>query len=281
MHLYALWPIWGSAGDSSECDDDKIDSNDIEARDLQEQSLKYKELMFAYLEALKKISVLEKQNKISEVKLKQFAKENDDIDEVEDEDILKEKIIESKHKGYKRTGPQSEAIRLEKNKSKETKKCPICDKSFLSEPEFNKHVSTHTDDGDWTCNECPFQTNSKSNLNNHIQETKHLKNQIHHGQTEEEKNDGDCTHSCPFCEETFMTDKDLLIHRKDKHRSFKPCRNLPDCLYKSNCFYNHNKVSDNVFLCYECGHEFTTKPTLMDHRMQQHSTKTYQLFINN
>ena len=125
-------------------------------------------------------------------------------------------------------------------------------------PNLNEHILTHTSDGDWCCNDCPFQTNSESNLKYHIDQSHHTSTQS----TDNRKTQNNKI-QCNFCEKQFTNTNDLIAHRQAVHKTFKPCRNPQACLYKENCIYNHNPVNENKFLCYECGKDFEIFQELM------------------
>ena len=42
--------------------------------------------------------------------------------------------------------------------------CSICEKKFNTEDEHQEHRVQHRNDGDWNCNDCAYQTNSKDIL---------------------------------------------------------------------------------------------------------------------
>ena len=97
-------------------------------------------------------------------------------------------------------------------------------------------MKNHRDgeDGHWNCDSCFYQATDKTSLINHIKETP--------GHTSASLQIPDVEHSnhtCNFCQETFSMKKDLMTHRKIKHVTYKPCRNMSNCTYGDNCFFSH------------------------------------------
>ena len=87
--------------------------------------------------------------------------------------------------------------------------------------------------------------------------------------------------SCNLCTYKYSEKGDLEKHRKQKHKTFKPCRNLPDCPYENNCIFNHQEVNKNMFLCYECGFEYKSLSDLMFHRKTHHNVNECIKFNEN
>ena len=84
----------------------------------------------------------------------------------------------------------------------------------------------------------------------------------------------------PFLRKIFHTKKDLDKH-KITHKSFRPCRNLPECSYAENCRFNHNIVYSNQYLCYNCDKENETLGDLMKHRKIMHTTNKCEKLAEN
>ena len=153
-------------------------------------------------------------------------------------------------------------------------KCDLCDKTFDTKQNVDIHVENeHIDDEDryWLCSECPFQTNNLNSLKIHMNVSKHTTNI-----TDSVK--------CKFCESRFVTKKLLRTHIKDNHTSFKPCRNNAEnnCKFGQDCIYNHEiTISDNEFICYECGNLFKNKWELIMHIKSEHSHIICRNFIIN
>ena len=71
----------------------------------------------------------------------------------------------------------------------------------------------------------------------------------------------------------FNDKRDLLVHIKDAHKSFKPCRDYPNGSCESSsesCRYNHIVLGENDHICFKCGHTTTTKTLLMNHVKENH-----------
>ena len=137
--------------------------------------------------------------------------------------------------------------------------CTSCGESFKTPSELNSHVLKHTTDGDWNCLDCAFQTNSSLNLTKHTE--------VSH--TKAGNSTSTASQSTPFpcnlCNEKFSAEPDLLEHRRNQHKTFKPFRNLSNCPYQEACIFNHKPTNSNLFLCYECGNELKMFSTLMLH----------------
>ena len=146
----------------------------------------------------------------------------------------------------------------------------MCEERFATIDNLTEHTkSKHMNDGDWRCDGCSYQTNTKENLKKHIDITHHTSHQI---PPEQISSPGGETIKCYFCTEHFKTNRDMMNHRKKSHRTFKPCRNIPDCPFQEKCLFNHVTLDNNSFICYECGEQFKTLNDLMIHRKTQHKS---------
>ena len=171
-----------------------------------------------------------------------------------------------KENGFSRVGPQNQSMR--KNTST-TFTCQVCQQVFQSKASMNKHNETHNMDGDWNCDKCSFQTNSESNLKKHTVAAKHAS-----VATE------DPGVKCNICEKKFFTADEVVMHKRKDHKSFAPCKNLPNCPYQSDCMFNH-KLKSNNFICYECGEEFEHLKELMAHRKKYHTMNLCSKYVRN
>ena len=70
------------------------------------------------------------------------------------------------------------------------------------------------------------------------------------------------------------------MHKIASHRTYKPCRNLPNCQFKDQCLFNHNQIKDNEFICFQCGKIFTSISDLMNHRKATHKKNMCIRFKN-
>ena len=143
---------------------------------------------------------------------------------------------------------------------------------------LRSHVLIHNKEGDWRCNSCSFQTNSISNLKTHLDTAQHLSNQfkdlvIVSWFCESQFN-------CPLCDSTFLSKKELNTHRVMYHKSFKPCRNLPNCSFAENCMFNHDSIDPSKHLCFECGIQNKSLSDLMAHRKLEHRQVKCRSFSN-
>ena len=65
------------------------------------------------------------------------------------------------------------------------------------------------------------------------------------------------------------------------HRTFKQCKNLPNCQYANECIFNHEKIENDKLICYECGETFDTLRELMPHRKANHKMNDCSKFNKN
>ena len=152
-------------------------------------------------------------------------------------------------------------------------KCNNCETKFNKESSLKEHLErAHTNDGDWNCDDCDHQTNSMSNLKKHLNLTHHKSHKI--TPTTEDKL------TCKLCTTTASNETNLKEHMIAMHKSYKPCRNLPNCQFGNDCIFNHNEISKDMFLCYECGNESTTLRDLMFHRKNKHTVSNCLKYLS-
>ena len=148
----------------------------------------------------------------------------------------------------------------------------MCKKYFNSDEALKKHEHSHKEEGDWNCVECSFQTNSKQILNKHKKCAHEISlkvgNQISINKV-----------ACKFCNVRFDDNQTLLEHRQSMHKTFKPCKNMLDCKFQNDCFFNHSKIDSNSFICYECGKLFPAVSDLMNHRKNTHEKRMCKRFL--
>ena len=224
----------------------------------------HENLINTHAESLKQIEALTKSSNISQRRKKskretEPAEANDKDDTNNDEKVL----LTSKKSGFSRINPMTQP---EKKKENKKSSCQICDKEFLLESDLQVHMEEHTtdDEGDWSCEECSYQTNTEAHLNNHLKHSEHKTKFV-----------------CKLCESTFTTGNKLSKHRTSNHKTFKPCKNLPNCQYKDDCLFNHKMLNIDTFICYECGYETKNLNHLMEHRKANHKINTCRKFLQN
>ena len=135
--------------------------------------------------------------------------------------------------------------------------------------------SAHTDQNDHNCLECDHQTNSKYNLNKHMD--------IAHGYV----NDTNIKYKCVSCAQGFAAKSSLINHRRDAHGKSKikcifkegnQCRNGANNGEK--CLYDHSdsgpRPGDDKYDCNVCDLQFKYKSQLIKHRKDKHP-ETVQL----
>ena len=145
-------------------------------------------------------------------------------------------LLHNKQSGYTRTSPQSQP---QKTQKQQCVKCQVCGEMFATRTQLEEHVSKHTSDEEWNCDDCAFQTNTKESLQQHKSRATH----VSENQTPIEN------FRCSLCGKAFTYKNDIINHKSKDHKSFKRCNKLPNCEYKDNCMYNHNKVPANMFMC--------------------------------
>lgn len=80
----------------------------------------------------------------------------------------------------------------------------VCGKAFKTSGAANSHRVVHADTKDFKCSDCPFSTNTKSNLK--IHERTHSRIQ---------------PYQCRFCEMKFRTASNVAKHMRNIHEKQK------------------------------------------------------------
>ena len=197
-----------------------------------------------------------KENKTLKAKSNNEEDKTTDTDSEDNKSIDEEILTKSKYQGYKRTTPQSQPEKC--------LTCPVCKDTFKTESVLKNHMKYHKKEGDWTCDECSYQTNGESNLRDHKLRA-HEKGIVGGDQPEATQNKSRES-TCIRCNQDFIYRLDLKKHINDAHKTYKPCRNLKTCTYLPKCKYNHQEYPQGTQICYECGKTFKTAHDLMRHR---------------
>ena len=147
-------------------------------------------------------------------------------------------------------------------------------------------MTCHNKDGDWTCNDCSFQTNREDELRDHrirAHEPQYSPtlNQPKEGfqKTKETGTSKSGGSTCNLCNKDFIYRIDLSKHVAEEHKTYKQCRNLGSCSYRQRCRYNHNEYPPGTQVCYECGKTFKTIHELMRHRKAAHKVQLCKEFL--
>ena len=148
--------------------------------------------------------------------------------------------------------------------------CKVCKVERNTQNKLERHLANHNDDGDWFCESCPFQTNDMKLLKVHMKEKQHIFDLL---QVQEVK--------CTFCENMFKSKTDMKTHRKEIHKTFRPCRNPIACVFKEECVFNHDPIPDGLHRCFQCGKDFKTKNEMMIHRKIHVGVRICKNFLNN
>lgn len=123
-------------------------------------------------------------------------------------------------------------------------------------------MDIHCEDGDYTCDTCLFQCNKIKLLKLHLLNSPgHTSGQV----------GGRSAQKCKICDEKFISRSDLTSHLISMHPSHKPCRDFKEgkCEYKK-CRYAHKVIKDGNCVCFQCGIEFTKKPSFIIHIKKEH-----------
>ena len=140
------------------------------------------------------------------------------------------------------------------------KKCQICEKSFFSPQDMNKHVkAVHAGIKDWKCDKCPYAASQKVNLKSHI-------NAVH-----DKIKDWTCD-KCPYRASQKEHLKNHITAVHDKIRNFK----CDKCSYassqkqalESHISAVHDKIRD--FKCNKCTYKASWKTNLNRHMRVMH-----------
>ena len=144
--------------------------------------------------------------------------------------------------------------------------CKVCKVERNTLNKLNKHMINHNEDGDWFCEVCAFQSNDIERLKSHMKDEDHI---FHIVQIKLTK--------CNFCDAKFTIKSDMVKHRKQIHPTFKPCRNPVGCIFKEECFFNHEPIPEGKKRCFQCGTFFNSIDAMMVHRKNNHDgVKTCQ-----
>ena len=242
---------------------------EAEPNELNKLKDEHEKLKVAHTESLKLVEKLKNEmHEAQKVNKKNESAPNDETEDNNLTDINEEQVLlNGKLNGFTREGPQS------KPAAKAMFACNICSDNFKTQEQLRKHMDQHTNDGDWNCDDCDYQTNLMQNLKKHMNLAHHKSHTI----------PGEASHNfpCSYCT-TRLTNKTALEeHIKKTHKSFKPCKNLPNCPFGNACLFNHKEISSNTFLCYECGSESTSLGDLMIHRKNNHTMGPCLRFLAN
>ena len=115
-----------------------------------------------------------------------------------------------------------------------------------------------SDDSEFTCHKCSFQTNSKESLNGHMMNAHSPQAKI----------------KCDRCGQEFAEKNEVRKHIITNHKNFKPCRNYiteGNCRWSESCHFSHTPVKENIHRCYKCGEEVENINILMKHRKVIHN----------
>ena len=181
-------------------------------------------------------------------------------------------LINHKSQGHSRTSPASQP---ERNSVEEIHPCKVCKTIFSSKDALISHMKKHKFD----CDYCSFKSDTKEQINKHINMT-HIKRQKFYcdncffkADTKDQINDHmNASHKdptpikCSFGPDTFIDRKNIFAHRKQRHSTYKACRNGQNCAYIETCSFNHKPVTEGASICYHCGDEFTSTNDLLFHR---------------
>ena len=107
--------------------------------------------------------------------------------------------------------------------------CTDCQQKFHTESDLPDHKEKDHEiktaaQVEWTCNDCPFQASSSSELMNHVRILAHQSSP----NVKDRKKFFFDYRQCYTCKLEFDGYKNLMEHRHNMHPSKKKCRNFPD-----------------------------------------------------
>ena len=171
---------------------------------------------------------------------------------------------------HKYTSPMETEEQIEKTKEIDFV-CKVCKVERNTLDKLERHMANHKEDGDWYCEICSFQSNNMKGLESHMKHETHLFDLL---QLQVNK--------CNLCEDTFKSKTDMAKHRRANHKTFKPCRNPVGCVFKEECFFNHDPIPEGKSRCFQCGEVFNTINEMMIHRKKNHDkVKFCKNYLNN
>ena len=162
--------------------------------------------------------------------------------ETNDEDDGIEQLLLNKDNGFSRSNPQNEAHKTS-HQNTSAVNCSMCEKVFKNNHNMKEHMRIVHDE--MICHmQCEGGKCSRAEAQGHVENM----------------------HNCNFCDEGFQSKNALSVHKSDVHRTYKPCRDIVNCVYQIGCYFSHVPVTLGKVRCYQCGEEFNTTNTMMVHR---------------
>ena len=216
--------------------EDKNDKLSNALGDVKELNLKYRLLEDTNKELLYKLKEIEDKKKDKKNKQREeFIVINMEVDN-EDEGI--EQLLKNKRDGYTRMNPQNEA--QQRKKVSDSYNCTSCERKFGRKEEMASHQKTH----EVRCTLCEkiFKTGDKlkEHLKDHEEMICHMQCEGGSCSIDETQNTQiDNKHACKFCDEKFSSNNALSTHKRDVHRTYKPCRDIANCVYQAGCYFSH------------------------------------------
>ena len=190
-----------------------------------------------------------------------------------------ETLVRLKESGYEREGPQADARQKSVQKvsvNNDKFKCQICHLIRDTKIKLERHMQNHIDDGDWTCDDCAYQSNDQNALLNHMLEKHHSSVLLDFLLN---KNIYDKKFKCNFCKKQFPNKNDLINHKKIMHKTYQPCRSPNNCSWGEECLFNHEELGENMFICYQCGEKFDSRHKVMIHRRIVHKNEICRAYL--
>ena len=124
------------------------------------------------------------------------------------------------------------------------------------------HEEDLNDDYSFSCRKCDFQSQTMTQLVEHLK----IKHDLH---------------TCSSCNVTCASKNELDTHIIEKHKSHKPCRNFPSCEYDGECRFKHVKLKENEHICFKCGDIVISMKDLIKHIKEAHGHEPCHKYAEN
>ena len=165
--------------------------------------------------------------------------------------------------------------------------------TILKTPQFHCALSSTPQSG---TTECPFQCDTKGELDKHIKSNHNMKTQFQCSVCMVYFRDSDSLAShmnvahlkeshaiqCNRCGKSIIDKTKLREHMNESHKTYKPCTKYQNnSCNKVPCRFEHIRLQTNQDICYKCGTTFMSKTDLINHIKKQHGNIVCHKYIQN